>query len=258
MEKNEAGGTYVYAVVPKAAAPEKLEEVTGIEDGKVYSVASGELAAVVSDVPTREELRPERRLVAAHQKVLQKVTDASPAVLPVSFGTIAESADGVRELLDRYQQDFSQQIQKVEGKVEMEVRVTYSAEKPSVFDFLLAGNQELRDARDRLAGHAATREEKIDLGQKVDAVFTALREEYARRLEEAIGDRGEARSNPPRSEKEFVNLSFLVPKDRMADFDAAIQSAGSLFPDNFVVEQVGPFPPYNFVNVHVTAPSAQP
>lgn len=254
MESKEAGGTYVYAVVPKGTVPEKLEELSGIQDGKVYSIESGKLSAVVSDVPSREELRPERRLIAAHQRVLQFVTDNAPAVLPVSFGTIAEGPDGVRELLGLYQQDFTQQIQQVEGKVELEVRLGYAAEKPTVFEFLVASSPELRAARDRIAGGTATREEKIDLGQKVDGVLNSLRDEYAGRLEEAIGDWAESKRNPPRNEREFLNISFLVPKGRLADFDAALQAAGTLYPDTFVVEQVGPFPPYNFVDVHVTAP----
>ncbi|MGI5865899.1 MAG: GvpL/GvpF family gas vesicle protein [Myxococcales bacterium] len=258
MATMEEGGTYLYAVVPKAAG-EEIGELSGVEDGKVYGIESGELTAVVSDVPTQEELRPERRLLAAHQRVLDRVTDASPAVLPVAFGTVAESRAGVRELLERYQEDFSQQMKRVEGKIELGVRLTYQATKPNLFEFLIANSPELRAERDRLAqsGRELTREEKIDLGQKVDAVLSALRDEYAERIVQALGDLGaDTKRNPPRNENELVNLVVLVPKDRRADFDAAIESMGPLFPDTFVIEQVGPFPPYDFVEMHLTAPAA--
>lgn len=246
-------GTYLYAVLPKASVPGDLAQISGVEDGRVYSVTTGELAAVVSDVPTREEMRPERRLLAAHQGVLRHVTDSSRVVLPVSFGTVAEGADSVRELLERYQKDLSEQMLRVEGKREMGVRVTYEAARPSVFDFLVANNAELREARDAIAGREATRDEKINLGQKVEAALDSLREEYSRRAEGAIGDLAESKRNPPHSEREFVNLAFLVPISRQADFDVAVQSAAKLFPDSFSVREMGPYPPYDFVDLHVTS-----
>ncbi len=254
METNAAGGTYLYSVVPKSVAP-RLEHLRGIEQGEVYTIESGELAAVVSDVPNREKLRPERRLVAAHQEVIRRAADASPGVLPFSFGTVAEDPDGVRELLQRYGPDLADQMRHVEGKVQMGVRLSYSASAPSVFDFLVANSSELREARDRMAtgGREATREEKIDLGQLVDAVLGRLRDEYARRIEQALGAVAESKRNPPRREKEFVNGAFLVPKDRQAEFDAAVESLAGLFPDSFTVEVVGPFPPYDFVDLHVTS-----
>jgi hypothetical protein len=250
--ETKAGGTYLYAVVPKAVAP-KLGRIQGIEQGRVYTVESGDLAAVVGDIPSREELRPERRLVAAHQDVLERAAEASPAVLPVSFGTIAENPEDVRELLVRYEQDLSGQMQHVQGKVQMGVRVSYTASRPSVFEFVVANSPELRETRDRIArsGREPTRDEKIDLGQMVDAVLGNLRDEYARRVEQALGAVAECKRNPARQEREFVNEAFLVPKDRQAEFEAAVQSLGGLFPDSFTVEELGPFPPYDFVQLHV-------
>lgn len=256
METKEAGGTYLYSVVPKSVAPQ-LGQLRGVQQGQVYAIESGELAAVVSDVPSREELRPERRLVAAHQGVLVRAAEASPAVLPFAFGTIAENPEGVRDLLVRYQQDLSEQMHRVEGKVQMGVRVSYTASEPGVFEFLVGNSPELREARDRLAGSGRepTREEKLDLGQAVDAVLGTLRDEYARRVEQALGPVAECKFRPPRHEKEFVNAALLVPKDRQADFETAVRSLGGLFPDSFTVEELGPFPPYDFVDLHVESVS---
>ncbi|MBI5545002.1 MAG: GvpL/GvpF family gas vesicle protein [Deltaproteobacteria bacterium] len=248
-----AGGMYLYAVVPKASAKD-FGEVQGVEQGKVYSVESGDLAAVVSDLPTREELRPERRLLSAHQQVLTRVTDSSRVVLPVSFGTIAEGGEAVRDLLQRYHEDLSSQMRRVEGKAEMGVRVSYAASKPTVFEFLVASNPSLRQARDQIAqsGREPTREEKIDLGQKVDAALSSLREEYTQRMTQALGGiAAESKSLPVRQEAEFVNLACLVGRDRQADFDAAVKAAAGLFPDSFILEQRGPYPPYDFVDMHI-------
>jgi hypothetical protein len=230
-----------------------LKDTTGVENGKVSTVVNGELAAVYSELPTREELRPERRLLSAHQAVLKKLTDLSSVVLPVSFGTIAESPEGVRGLLERYQQEFARQMKRVKGKVEMGVHLTYAAEKPNIYEFLVASSPELRELRDRVAqsGGQATREDKIDLGQKFDAVLTSVRDQYFEKLEKAFKKIGDVRRNPPRNEKEFVNLACLIPKDGQRDFEAAIEEAARLFPDSFMMQPYGPFPPYDFVELHV-------
>lgn len=251
-QQEQGKGTYLYAVVPASLAPQ-LKDLTGVENGKVSTVVKGNLAAVYSEVPTREELRPERRLLSAHQNVLKKVTDLSPVVLPVSFGTIAESPEGVSGLLERYQDEFSKQMKRVEGKVEMGVRLAYAAEKPSIYEFLVASSPELREMRDQITkdGRQPTREEKIDLGQKFDAVLSSLRDQHAEKLEQALKKVGDVRRNPPRSEKEFVNIACLVPKEKQQDFEAAVEAAAQLFPDSFLLQPYGPFPPYDFVELHV-------
>lgn len=252
VQQTQEKGTYLYAVVPASVASQ-LKDVNGVENAKVSTIVNGELAAVYSELPTREELRPERRLLAAHQGVLKKVTDLSPVVLPVSFGTIAESPEGVSGLLERYQQEFSKQMKRVEGKLEMGVRLSYATEKPSIYEFLVASSPELRDMRDRIAqaGREATREEKIDLGQKFEAVLSSLRDEYAEKLEQPLKKIGDVRRNPPRNEKEFVNIACLVPKENQRDFEAAVEEAAGLFPDSFIVQPYGPFPPYDFVELHL-------
>lgn len=260
MATEQAGGTYMYAVVPKDQPPPAgLAEMEGVEQSHPYLITAGGLTAVVSDVPTRGELRPERRHLAAHQRVLERVTGTSKAVLPVSFGTIADDTQGVRELLERYQADLSGQIRRVEGKVEVGVRVSYTATKPSLYEYLVSSSPELRAARDALfqGGREPTRDEKIDLGKQVDEVFGALREEYAARVEKAVGSLGSSKRNPPRSESELVNLAFLIPRDKLRDFDDVVESLGGLFPDSFTVAQWGPFPPYDFVELRVKKAAAQ-
>ena len=251
-QQTQDKGTYLYAVVP-AGSVANLDEIAGVEQGKVYAIASSDLAAVVSDVPSRGEMRPERKHLSAHQQVLERVTGASPVVLPVSFGTIAESPESVRTLLDSYHQEFANQMRRVEGKIEMRVHLAYAASKPSIFEHLVNGNPDLRAARDRTFGSGAepSREAKIDLGQKFEALLSQLREECVQKLEQALEGVAEFKRNAPRNERELVNLACLVPKAVQADFDSAVRSAAGLFPDSFAIDQSGPYPPYDFVDVHV-------
>ncbi len=253
-EKKDTG-TYLYAVASGLAETEF--GAIGLHDTRVYTVAiadgGGQLIAVVSDVPTGEELRPERKHLSAHQRVLRKVIDNSRVVLPVSFGTVAESADGIRRLLERYQADLSEQMRRVEGKIELAARTYYKAERPSVFDFFVARSPELAATRDRFAGQTLTRDEKIELGQAFEQALNRARDEYAGVVEKEVSPYcAEVKRNPARNEQEFVRLACLVPKDKQREFEAALERSAKALPAEFAVEENGPFPPYDFIELHLT------
>jgi hypothetical protein len=212
------------------------------------------MAAVVSDLSSSEELRPERRNLSAHQQVLNSVIGSSRVVLPVSFGTIAGSPDSVRLLLERYHDQFAGQMQRVQGKMEMGARLYYCASKPNFFEYLVGQFPELQAARDQMVhgGREATREEKIDLGQRVEAALASLRENFGRKLEQALTPVcRELRRNPPRGDQDIARTACLLPKNAQGDFETAVKNCSGQFPSVFALEQSGPFPPYDFVEMHL-------
>jgi hypothetical protein len=256
-QENKGTGTYLYAVA-SGLSDTDLGPI-GLRDTRVYAVAvtngGGDLMAVVSDVPTHEELRPERKNLAAHQRVLRKVVESSRVALPVSFGTVADSADGIRKLLTRYHAQLNEQIHRVEGKVEIAARAYYKPEQPSVFEFFVARNPELAQLRDRLAGagRQPTRDEKIELGQAFEQALNRAREEYAGLVEREIEPYcAEVKRNPTVNEQDLVRLACLIPKDKQREFQAALDRSAKELPDEFLIEENGPFPPYDFVELHMT------
>lgn len=255
-QANKGTGTYLYAVV-SGLSDTDLGPI-GIHDARVYTVAitngGGELVAVVSDVPTGEELRPERKNLAAHQRVLRKAIESSRVALPVSFGTVADSAEGVRNLLTRYQADLNEQIRRVEGKVEIAARAYYKPEQPSVFEFFVSRDPELAQLRDRLAGSGRqpTRDEKIELGQAFEKALNHAREEFADAVEREIEPFcAEVKRNPLVNEQELVRLACLIPKEKQREFQAALDRSAKGLPNEFLIEENGPFPPYDFVELHM-------
>ncbi len=244
-------GVYLYAIVPELPLQELGER--GVDGSEVYTIGEGKLRAVVSDVAMTGELRPERRHLAAHQAVVNAVMERCPVVLPVSFGTIAGDDDGIRDLLRRYAGDLSEQMERVDGRVQMNLRLPFVGK--SIFGQLLDEQPELAKLRDATfrRGHAATREEKIEFGQQIDAGLNELRGELSRRMEEAIGEICvETKSLPVRGETEMARIACLVDKESVAKFDAAVQKLAGLFDDRYSIEQSGPFPPYDFAELHLT------
>jgi len=255
MATAQESGTYLYAVASGIRSPDMLGNLTGVRGSKVYTVDDQGLTAIVSDVPTREELRPERRNMAAHQDVLGKATQASRVVLPVAFGTIADNADGIKGLLSRYHDDLESQLGRLESKRQMNLQLTYGGAS-SIYEYLVEQDPELRRARDELrdAGDAATRELKIDVGQRFEAALNAMRDQYGQDLENVIRNScAELKRLPPRSEKEIARIACLVDQKQEEGWDALVKEAGAKLPEFFTIEESGPFPPYDFVTLHLQA-----
>jgi hypothetical protein len=246
------GGIYLYAVV-RGSEDRKLD-VTGIHDGEVYMLAQDDLTAVVSDMSEVGKLRPERRHLAAHQRVLTHLVEEHDVVLPVAFGTVPESKKAVQDLLSRYKDDLIDQLQRVEGKVEMGLRVVIDA--PNIFEYFVSKNSELKQARDEVfnSNNEPTREEKIDLGQKFESILSKNREECAKKVESTLAEYcSEIRQNRCRNEQELARVACLIEKDKTDVFVNAVSKAAEQFEDDYVFDYNGPVPPYNFVEVRIRA-----
>jgi hypothetical protein len=116
----EAKGYYLYAIIDGVDDRRPLA-LTGLDGGEVYALAEGGLAVVVSDLAVRK-VRPERRRLAAHNDVLRRLM-AGHTVLPMAFGLIADGDDDVRRIIRLNRGPFAEQLDRVRGKVEMDVRV---------------------------------------------------------------------------------------------------------------------------------------
>jgi hypothetical protein len=239
-------GRYLYAVVDGRTTV--AGDLTGIDGSQVYAIDDGHLAAVVSDVPD-QKLRPERRHLAAHQGVLKRLLEAG-SILPMSFGVIADSAAAVERLLARNRDNLGAQLRRVEGKVEMGLRVRWDV--PNIFAYFADVHPELKAVRNRLFGsnRELTRDEKIELGQLFERLLNQDRRAHAQKVEGVLASRcAELRHSPPRSEYEVMNLACLIDSQARAAFEAGVFEAARLFDDHFAFDYTGPWAPHNFVDV---------
>jgi hypothetical protein len=248
LSARTAAGTkkYLYAVI--AASPQRNLGASGLNDAPVYFIGKGRVAAVVSDI-TNGEIRPERRCLGAHQQVLQRLMQETTP-LPMSFGLIADSARAVQKILTENEEAFLSQLERVAGKVEMGLRVTWDV--PNIFEYFVNTHPELKAARDRLLGgyRPPTQEEKIELGRFFDRLLQEDRETYTEQVESALGLRCfEVKRNRCRDEREVMNLACLVSHRGRAEFEAAVLEAARLFDNNFAFDYNGPWAPHNFVEM---------
>src|SRR5438552_17269168 len=106
-------------------------------------------------------------------------------VLPVSFGTVADSDQEVQELLKRAFDDLHRSLEHVRGRIELGLRVLWNEER--LFSEVVAENDDLRAVRDRLAGQApeATYYQRIRLGEMIAAAMQYKSEAEATALLDA-------------------------------------------------------------------------
>ncbi len=239
-------GKYLYAVVPGGERPYGL---AGLEGHPVYTISQGQVAAVVSDL-TNGKVRPERRHLAAQQEVLKGLMAAADAVLPMSFGIVADSARAIQEILSRNQEALRKHLQRVAGKVEMGLRVTWDV--PNIFEYFVNTHQELRLARDRFLGplRNPSQKDKIELGRMFDRLLHEDRETHTAKIEEILAPGCfEIKRNKCRSEHDVMNLACLVGRDPRAQarFEKGVFAAARLFDNNYAFDYNGPWAPHNFV-----------
>ena len=237
---------YLYALI--ARSPEQGLGPCGINGGVVYSIAKGRVAAVVSDIPG-DKIRPERRNLAAHQQVLQRLLETTTP-LPVAFGVITPSARTVEKILSANERTFLEQLRRLDGKVEMGLRVAWDV--PNIFEYFVNTHPELKAARDSLLGRQRepTQEERIEVGRQFDRTLQEDREDYADQMEGILsGHCDEIKRNKCRDEREVMNLACLVGKQALKDFEAGVFEAAQLFDNNFSFNYNGPWAPHNFVTM---------
>ncbi|WP_257448582.1 GvpL/GvpF family gas vesicle protein [Archangium lipolyticum] len=250
MTNVQAGGTYLYAVL---AGPEGLGQagVIGIEGGEVYCVTVGDIAAAVSRV-SRARLRPERKHLLAHQAVLRHLMERG-TVLPAAFGLVARNDEDVRGRLLDNRAVFKEQLEHVAGKVEMGLKVSWSA--PDLFGYFVETHPELGAVRDQMRGrHDIHREELLAVGKLFEDIRETDRREHSERVMAVLGEHGiELKWNAPRGEREVMNLSCLVPREGVAAFEKVIEAAAAGFDDHFTFEFHGPWAPHSFTELKSTS-----
>lgn len=247
--RSEGPGQYLYAVVPAEAVGGLDLEVRGVDGAPIHPIVSGSVAAIASDVVSGR-LRPERKNLAAHSAVLRRLLDRTH-LLPAAFLAVAAGEGEVRDLLAAHECEMREQLERVEGCVEMELRGTLRV--PDLVRFFLERCPDLRRLRDEtFATGEPTREEKIELGLYCADTLQAFRDEFADAVVRGLAPTvRQVRENEPRTEQEVLHLALLVPRDGIETLSAALRELAPELDEAVELELSGPWPPWNFVDLRI-------
>lgn len=241
-------GLYVYAVCRTGDDdPPALPELPGVLDQPVYRFDAGSLCAVVSECPL-ETVRAERRHIAASQRIVTALSDQERDLLPMAFGTVTPSPDALRSFLTEHGERLEAQLRRIAGAVEMSLRLILDVDDPIAF--LVGRTPALQAARARTFGgrRPPSHDDRIRLGQMVDAELGRYREACTAQAVAALADAcAETLALPARGEKEIANLALLVPRTELARLGTAVDAAAAALDDALTVTIGGPWPPHNFI-----------
>jgi hypothetical protein len=242
-------GRYIYGII-RSEDETHLGEAfpTGLNGESLEVIRNGSLAAIVS--PTEIiKLRPQRKLLAAHQQVVDWL-NKSCTMLPVAFGLIADHEADVESLLEKHQQVLNDQLDLVDGRVEMMVTLRWSAE--NIFQFFVENSEALRAARDHVASGNASRDELIEAGRLFEGLLAEQRTHHSETVLEHLRDVAVSIDEQPvKQEHEILRAAFLVPREDVEQFESALFDVAKKFDENFAFSFNGPWPPYSFVKLNL-------
>lgn len=243
-----AVGRYIYAIMPDQG--HCVLGNIGLDEGNVYSIGDGRVAAVVSDLAGRR-IRPERRNLAAHQEVLKQLMRVVTP-LPAAFGLLADSDAAILRILKDNRDAFLSQLARVSDGVEMGLRLNWDV--ANIFEYFVGVHAELRELRDDFFrdGGDLTQDQMITLGRSFAQLLEEDREDFTEQVEAVMRPCcAEIKRNKCRTEKEIMNIACLVRRGDVARFEQAVLHAARPFDNNFAFDINGPWAPHNFVEMDI-------
>jgi len=237
---------YIYGFMRNGAKP--TFTILGIDGKPVFTISDNDVAAVVSDGPDGK-LRPERKHLSAHHSVIKEVMKTS-TILPVSFGVVADDEASIKKILKLNHDSFVSQLKRLEGKVEMGLKIAWDVE--NIFEFMVRKHRTLELFRDNifLKPTGATQEEKLELGRMFETILNEDREKHTATVQDILKDYCcEIKVNKPKDEKTIMKLACLVEKTKPEQFEKGVFEAAKEFDDNYAFDFNGPWAPHNFVDI---------
>ena len=244
-------GKYVYCIIE--TKQERNFGSLGVGEGnEVLTIGYDNLSMVVSNHPLGK-FTVSRENMLAHEKVIEAVMREFDAVLPVRFGTIAASADEIRNLLDRRYREFKEALKSVDHKVELGVKGIW-INMGSVFSEVVDENKQIKKLKADLQAQKEKKniQAKMGVGKMVAEELEEKKETEAQAIvKELKGAAVDYKLNKTISEEMFMNAAFLVDKGREKEFDNIMDDLGRQYKDRIKFMYAGPLPPYNFVNITI-------
>jgi hypothetical protein len=243
-------GRYVYGIIQTREPLTFGRMGIGGRGEMVYLVTNGDIAAVVSRTPVFI-FDPTRENALSHEHVIETVMKTH-TIIPMSFGTVFRTDDDIREVLRSIYPSVKDVLKQMAGKVEFGLKVTWDRDR--IIDELQREHEEIRRFHQEITRKhlQSTYFARMQLGRMIDKALEERSTEYVREVYETLREICVAsRDNKPIGDKMILNAAFLLPREREAEFDAAVNGIASKFGERLNFKYTGPWPPYNFVNIRL-------
>lgn len=247
MEKE---GKYIYCIIGTEQDRNFGPVGIGSRGDEVLTIGYNDLCMVVSNHPMTKFVVNRDNLIA-HERVIEEVMKEFDSVLPVRFGTVASSADEIRNLLDRRHREFKNLLRDMDHKIELGVKGMWKNMK-IIFKEITEENREIKRAKEEIQNDRGKKNirAKIEVGKLVEDALVRKKEKEQELMVETLRRIAfDYELNKTVGDEMFMNASFLVDKGREKEFDNAMDDLTEKYKDRIKFMYAGPLPVFNFVNI---------
>jgi len=240
-------GKYLYCIIGTNQARNFGPLGIGDRGDPVITISHDDLSGVISDSPI-EKYATTRKNTIDHEKAIEEVMRQGHTVLPVRFGTVAGSAQEIRDVLRKRYREFKDLLRGMDNKVELGIKGLW-LNMDVIFSEILKERQDINSLRDRVA-RKPTRDSMIRVGEMVKEALEKKKEDEAASLLNPLNKiASDSKVNDRFGDNMFLNAAFLVDTGWEKEFDSEIEALRAKYEKRAKITYVGPAPPFNFVNI---------
>jgi len=242
-------GKYIYCVTETKQERNFGPVGIGARGDEVLTIGYDDLSMVVSNYPMAR-IPTNRDNMLVHQKVIEEVMNEFDSVLPVRFGTIASSADEVRNLLDRRYREFKTALRDMDHKIELGVKGIWK-DMDAVFEKIVEENETIKNLKKAIEEkNSGDTQAKMGVGRLVKQALDKKKEKQTEEIVNKLRRTSvECKFNDTIGDEMFMNAAFLVDKGREKEFDNIMNDLSDDYKDRIKFVYAGPLPVFNFVNI---------
>ena len=242
---------YIYGITNVCSNEMLTSRSVGIEAGPVAFLGVGGLHVVASTIADREIL-PVRRNTIGHTKVLEELMARQITVLPMQFGVVIETFEGIARVVAAREAQLAALLADLDGK--MEVGITVRFNRDALFEEIAAERPTVgARARDlRSKDEVRTYHDRVALGQEVERLIRTKNEadrvEILARIAPFCLDHKELKVQ---DDLTVLRTACLIDaKTEPALYDA-VESFSRKRDLRCDISYLAPVPPYNFVRANL-------
>ncbi len=241
-------GKYVYCIMDGGGISQSFGKI-GLENSEVYTIHHRDISAVVSKI-TFKEMQPDVDSIITHQKVVENSRSIG-TTLPVRFGIMFKTDDGVKQLLVKSYNDFRSKMNKLHGKEEFGIKVIIEKEGMEKIKNLVATNsKEVKKMKKEISKSGDG--EAYFLKMRMDE---SLKNETLRKIDEITGvihkeladiaiDSAVLKSD---LQEIVLNTAYLIDKNEITKFIDGVEKIKTQSKkQGLVIHHSGPWAPYSF------------
>jgi hypothetical protein len=181
-----------------------------------------------------------------HMRVLENTMQKS-TVLPIRFGTLAESLDELKKMITRNEFAIKKELYRLKDKYEVGIKGYWRKEK------IVAEMKHEKDYEALLAQTKNDPQSGIELGQRVEAIVNDWRDKIEAKYHPKLAEVAtESTLGETMSVEMIYNGSFLVkPEQDLQLKERLLEIADQKLEQRFEFHYTTKLPPYNFVKLNL-------